>query len=839
MFSWRRRSVLLGLIGFSCLLIGLTVLFAELGLDNADKLASVFGAFSGVSGLAIAGVSLFQDRSPRRENTGVASEQLEALARALRRPAAIPVRAARSLPTDIPDFVDRETVLERIEAAAGRAGSGTAAVCTISGMAGVGKTALAVRAAHRLADSFPDGALFLNLHGHSADQAPVPPGRALEALLHGLGLAPDQVPESLEERAALWRSQTADSRTLVVLDNAADDRQVVPLIPAGPCLTIVTSRRRLVLDGGQVVALNALATQDAVRLLTGAVGAERLQSGSGEVREIVSRCGRLPLAVRLAAGHLQSHPAWTPGNLLSEMREAEARDDLPIPGQNGVMAAFHPSYEGITPDQQRLLRRLALHPGTDFDVPAAGALYGGTIADTAAGLEALSEQSLLEEPAYRRYRLHDLVRDFVLHRVEQEPPAETSAARARLIDYYTAASVRAERVINLLGFRDSENEIEHPPAEAPAFASHAEAMAWLETERPNLHACVELAVEGGQTARAARLARAMAYFLRLSGHWTDAADLCRRAAQWCADLGDSACSADMVFLSGDIARLTGRHREARSYYEQALAVYRESGDRHREARTLHSLGDLDRMQHRYEAAIDIYTRALTVYESTGNRLSSARAVHSIADAHRLAGNGEAAMDQYETVLGMYRELEDPVGAVRARHGIADVQVLGGNGLQALPALQDALRAYRELGDRLGEADALHSIGAAHLAAGEPDEAVRHLRQARDVYISLGDERQEVQTLLKLGQAHAAAGDLEEALASCEAAAAASQEADDLYLRADAERLLGRLLLSAGRRDEAAAHLRAGLGLLRELGSPLADDLRAELRRAEPGPAEEP
>ncbi|MFA1539085.1 ATP-binding protein [Actinomadura monticuli] len=831
MSSWRRPPVLMRMFGLTCLLVALAALFTMLGLDAADKVASVLGAFSGVLGLVVAGVGLSQARATQQEAAEAATEQLMTLSRALRRPPAIPARATQSLPKDIPDFVNRDAMLRRIGDAAGSAAANTGAICTINGMAGVGKTTLAVHAAHGLADSFPDGALFLDLHGHSADQAPVSPNRALEALLHALGLGPEQVPESLEERAALWRSQTADSRQLVLLDNAADWGQVVPLIPAGPCLTIITSRRRLVLDGGSVVGLNALATQDAVQLLNRVVGAERLRGHSDEVREIVTRCGRLPLAVRLVAGHLQSHPAWTPGNLLSEMTASGGRDDVPVPGQNGVMAALHPSYEGIAPDHQRLLRRLALHPGPEFGVHAAAMLYGGSLAETVAGLDALSDQSLLEEPAYRRYRMHDLVRDYVSRRAHEDPPAEASAAEDRVIDYYTVVTLRAERIINLLGSRDFEHEVEHPPSEIPAFASHTEAMTWLEIERPNLHACVELAVDTGRPARAARLARAMAYFLRLGGHWQDAADLCRRAARWCADLGDATCAADMKFLSGDIARLSGHQSEARAFYEEALEVYHDLADRHWEARTLHSIGDIERTQRRYDEAIGIYTRALNAYVSTGNRLATARALHSIADAHRLAGAGEAAMDHYQTILGIYRELNDPVGTARALHGIADVHVLNGDGARALPSFQDALRTYRELGDRLGEADTLSSLGVAHIAGGNHGEGVRHLREALDLYVALGDHRQEARTLMTLGRTAAAAGDLEEATTSCAASVVAAQELDDPILRADAERALGAVLLSAGRRDEAAARFRTALTLLRNLGSPLAEAVQAELDQA--------
>ncbi|TDE18862.1 tetratricopeptide repeat protein [Actinomadura sp. 6K520] len=812
------------------LLAGLGFLFAAIGLDNADKLGSVLGAFSGILGLVIAGISLTQAQTIRRETRAAGSEQILALARAIRPTSVIPVQAKDSLPADIADFVNREDVLNRIERHSEQVSPNFSAVCTVSGMAGVGKTALAVRAAHNLAHAYPDGKFFLNLHAYSADRAPVPPERALEALLRAHGLTAEQIPNSLEERIALWRSETANAQYLLLLDNAIGPEQVLPIIPAGPCLTIITSRRRLILDGGRNFSLSALATQEAIQLLAQAMGGDQLGGTTDELRSIVSHCGRLPLAIRLVARHFERHPAWTPENLLAELTSDRNRHEGLVTGQGEVMTAFQLSYEGLDPEQQRLLRRLALHPSYDLGVYAAAVLDGTNVAEVIAGLDVLTDQNLLEEPAYRRYQLHDLLREYALHRAQDDTAADIQAARGRLIDYYTFMALQAERLINLLGFRNLQGAIEWQPNDTPSLSSHAEAISWLETERPNLHACVELAVEMGQFARATRLARALLYFLRLKGYWTDATDLCQRATQWCEELDDQICMADMKFHAGDIARLTGRHSEAQSFYRVALTIYQELGDQHYEARALHSLGDLERIRHRYETATDIYTQALSVYQDTGNHLAEARALHSIADTHRLAGRTQEALEIYQTILVTYRDLRDSVGKARVLHSIADIHALDERG-QALSSFQEALATYRELGDRLGEADALYSLGTAYSRSGQNAEELRHFNEALEVYKSLGDRHQEARTLAALAEAHATAGREEQVIANYQAATVASREVEDRNLEAEVERAWGQTLLSVGRREEAIDHLRVALALLESLGSPLVEDVQVDLDRA--------
>src|SRR3569833_4017 len=651
-------------VGF--LLLGAGVLFGELGLDRTDKVSSAIGALTGLVGLLFSVPSLVKDRTEKPS----AGQALPVQSR----PAVIPARAVDSIPRDVADFVDREKALAKCEARAyGRLSAGVTA-CVISGMAGVGKTTLAVRAASRLASSYPDSRLFLNLHAYSRDRPPLSPGGALDALLRAFGVQPERIPATDEERAALWRTETRNSHTLILLDNVEGPEQIVPLLPASPtCMIIATSRRRIVLDGACTVFLDSLDTGNAVQLMEMVVGSGRIERDPRSITAVVGRCGGLPLALRLVAKHFECHPTWEPRHLLAELSDRQNRNILVASGHGGLVASFELSYEGLTSGQQRMLRRLALHPSHDFSIHAAVALSGGNADDARVVLDSLFDHSLVEEPQHGRYQIHDLVREFVKARTFVEDSAEErEEALNRLIDYYIAVTSRSEKMINLLGYRDKTDSLQWTPPEMPALASHEEAADWIETERPNLHACIQLADDIGQRTRAVRLARSMLYFLRLKGYWAEASELCVRSIEWCIELEDVACAADMRFLAGDIARLTGDQERALRFYGEALGGYQELGGRFLEARTQHTVGDLERTERRYDEALEVYSRARAGERGRGGGGAGARARRGGSDAHRLAHRTQEALANYETVLDIYQRLGDPVGQVRVLHSIGDI-----------------------------------------------------------------------------------------------------------------------------------------------------------------------
>ncbi|MEV0619349.1 NB-ARC domain-containing protein [Nonomuraea sp. NPDC050404] len=344
-------------------------------------------------------------------------------------PSRVPV--LRQLPADVPVFVGRTAELTTL--------AGTAVITTIDGMAGIGKTTLAVHAAHALAARFPDGQLFMDLHGHSPAIRPVGPAEALERMLRAWGVEPEDVPRHVDDRAALYRSLLADRRVLIVLDNAADEDQVRPLLPGSAgCRVLITGRRRLDgLDGARTVSLGVLPVADAVDLFAGTAGAERLAgTPSRLVREVVELCGLLPLQIRLAAARLRSHPRWTVAHVVELMREHDG--NALETGQRGLSEALELSRRELNGAQQRAYRLLGLHPGRDISVQAAAALVGTSVIVVRPLVQQLADLHLLEETEPGRYRFHVLVREHARRTaLREESPADRRTALNRLRDHYS------------------------------------------------------------------------------------------------------------------------------------------------------------------------------------------------------------------------------------------------------------------------------------------------------------------------------------------------------------------------------------------------------------------
>jgi DNA-binding SARP family transcriptional activator len=372
------------------------------------------------------------------EELGVApSAEIQELHRAIlardpRLTAPVPrAEAGRNdLPSDVPDFVGRSAELTRLLTTAGPE-DGPTAVVTIDGMAGVGKTAFAVRAAHRVAGRYRDAQLFVDLHGHNAGRRPADPAVALDVLLRAVGVAGERIPPGLDERAALWRTELIDRRVLIVLDDAADAAQVRPLLPGGSgCLVLVTSRRRLTdLDASDTLSLDVLPHADAMALFTRLAGEGRAAAETAAVAEVVQACGCLPLALRIAGGRLRGRSSWTVGHLSRRLREHRPWLDEFATGDRSLTAAFTLSYERLSPDRQHMFRLLGLLCSTNVEAHQAAALADVRLDRAERLLEDLVDVHLLEQPTAGRYRLHDLLRRFACTKACETLP-ETSRREA-------------------------------------------------------------------------------------------------------------------------------------------------------------------------------------------------------------------------------------------------------------------------------------------------------------------------------------------------------------------------------------------------------------------------
>jgi len=447
--------------GFAGVLRGLRI---QAGLTQEELAAA-----AGLSSRAISYLERGVVATPHRDTVrllagalrleGPARAEFEAAARgrAVPTPAAAGGTAAgwaawRGLPRDIASFTGRERELaELADAAAGAADSGrVVGIHAIGGMAGIGKTAFAVHAAHRLAPRFPDGQLFLPLHGHTPGQRPAGPADALASLLQAIGVPAARIPAGLEPRTALWRDRAAGRRLLVILDDAAGSDQVRPLLPgSADSLVLVTSRRRLTaLEEARPISLDTLPPPEAAGLLVRLAARPGLSPADPAVAEIIRLCGFLPLAIGMVARQLHHHPAWTGPGRSAELAGAASRLGLLATENVSVAAAFDLSYANLSETQRRLFRRLGLHPGPDIDAHAAAALDGTGLAAARRGLEDLYDQCLLTEPAPGRYRLHDLLREHARDLAARRDPGDDRAAAAtRLLDYYQHTAARANALI--------------------------------------------------------------------------------------------------------------------------------------------------------------------------------------------------------------------------------------------------------------------------------------------------------------------------------------------------------------------------------------------------------
>jgi tetratricopeptide (TPR) repeat protein/transcriptional regulator with XRE-family HTH domain len=758
-----------------------------------------------------------------------ARAEFEAVARG--RPApAIPVTAGaaamRTLPRDIASFTGRQQELVRLaEAATGAGGpGGVVGIHAIGGMAGVGKTAFAVHAAHRLADRFPGGQIFLPLHGHTPGQRPVDPVDALASLLATIGVPAAQVPPGLEARMALWRDRLAERQLLLVLDDAAGSDQVRPLLPGGGGnLVLVTSRRHLsALEDATSVSLDTLPPGEAAALLVRLAARAELTPADPVVAEITRLCGFLPLAIGMVARQLHHHPAWTAAARAAEMAAARDRLELMATENLSVAAAFNLSYQDLTADQQRLFRRLGLHPGTDIDAYAAAALDGADLGAARRSLEALYDQYLLTEPAAGRYRLHDLIREHARSLADHvDPGRDRNGATARLLDYYQHTAALADALIT----RQTRPGRPAParadgviPTAVPDLADGEQALAWARAERVSLLACLDDATATGHHTRIIALTAGLAGLLRLDGPWAEAITRHTAAIQAARHLGDRLGQANALTDLGDVRLLTGDYPAATQALEQALGLYRDLGDRLGQANALHDLGFVRRATGDYPAAAQALEQALGIYRDLGDRLGQANALLFLGAVRRLSGDYPAAAQALEQALGLYRDLGDRLGQAHALRELGDVWRLTGDHLAAAQVLEQAMGLYRELGDRLGQARALTFLGAVRRLTGDYPAAAQALEQALGIYHDIGNRLGQANALLFLGGVRRLRGDYPAAAQALEQALGIYRDLGDRGAEAEALNETGTLHRVSGDLTQAEGCHQQALDLARAIAS---------------------
>ncbi|WP_329001897.1 NB-ARC domain-containing protein [Kribbella sp. NBC_00709] len=603
------------------------------------------------------------------------------------------------LPYDGAAFVGRDDVLAQVVDALRTGGP---AVVAIDGMAGVGKTALAVRAARQLAEVYPDGRLFIDLHGYTPGNEPVSALQALDRLLRTLSVPAERIPADLEERAALWRSELAGRRILVVLDNAPDSAAVRPLLAGGPrCGVLVTSRRQLTgLDATARVALDVLRPEDAQELLAEIVGPDRAGS-AGAAAAVVSQCGHLPLAIRVAGSRLRHRPSWTIEHLSKRLDAEDRRLAELSTDSGGVSPAFALSYEHLPPDQQRLFRLLGAMTGQDIEMYAAAALADVGVVEAEDLLEQLVDANLLLQLRPGRFQFHDLLRQYA-RTLAPEPDAVR-----RLLDYYLSATAEASAAI----FGSRLHPLPEPATvRLPEFASVADGLAWIDTEGANVLATIRYAESSGALEHAWRtgLAVASCFFHR------------------------------------------GRVDELDEALDQALRAAVRDSDTEAESRVLLSIGSLGRYRFGAEESLRTLEEARDKLPESADLTLRARLLASIGYSLAKLRPDDHALAVLDDALEASRKADDRSIAARV---LAYIGVAYSDRLefaQALTAYQESLAQ----GDPGVRPEVLNGIGECLLELDRVDEAITGLTTARDLGIERGADYSLIYSYAFLGTAYA-------------------------------------------------------------------------------------
>ncbi|MEU1486699.1 BTAD domain-containing putative transcriptional regulator [Streptomyces sp. NPDC005752] len=701
-------------------------------------------------------------------------------------PTAVPVRPAQ-LPATVPDFTGRAAFVRELGDRLASAEGSVMAVSALAGIGGVGKTTLAVHVAHQARPHFPDGQLYVDLQGAGARAAE--PETVLGAFLRALGTAESAIPDSLDERAALYRSTLDGRRILVLLDNANDAAQIRPLLPGTEgCAALVTSRVRMVdLAGAHLVDLDVMSPEEALELFTRIVGDERVRSEREAALDVVAACGFLPLAIRIAASRLAARRTWTVSVLAAKLADERRRLDELQAGDLAVKATFELGYGQLEPAQARAFRLLGLADGPDISLAAAAALLNLDPHTAEDLLESLVDTSLLESAAPGRYRYHDLVRLYARACAErdEQPPEGRELALSRLLDFYlaTAAGVYALE-------RPGDRTVDHlEPTRHPglAFAERPHALDWLYAEADCLLACVlqshgerslrravdllmavkdlaesganarryetaalalrDAAMTAGDARAEGRARTTLTQVYSTAGRFEQADSEAHHAMALGTAAGDPWTSGNAPNERGILSIYRNHPEEGATYLQEAIEAFRADGNRPGEASALCNLSRIHLALARTDSAVELAQQGIAIYDRLGLALRLANGRYALGLALTQAGRLSEALEQLTQALGIFHENRQPLWEGVTHFRLAEVHLAARRFTLAAAHAEQAI-ALRGIGGEWRRGTVLTVLGRALEHLEQPDRARACWHEALAIYEQLGSaETDEVRRLL--------------------------------------------------------------------------------------------
>ncbi|MES9555680.1 MULTISPECIES: BTAD domain-containing putative transcriptional regulator [unclassified Streptomyces] len=665
-------------------------------------------------------------------------------------PAPAPVRPAQ-LPATVPDFTGRASFVRELGARLATAEGSVMAVSALAGIGGVGKTTLAVHVAHQARQHFPDGQLYVDLQGAGARAAE--PETVLGAFLRALGTADSAIPDSLDERAALYRSTLDGRRILVLLDNAHDAAQVRPLLPGtAGCAALITSRVRMVdLAGSHLVDLDVMSPEEALQLFTRIAGEERVSAEREAALDVVAACGFLPLAIRIAASRLSARRTWTVSVLAAKLADGRRRLDELQAGDLAVKATFELGYGQLEPAQARAFRLLGLADGPDISLTAAAALLDLEAHAAEDLLEALVDTSLLESAAPGRYRYHDLVRLYARACAERdEEPAERESALSRLLDFYlaTAAGVYA---LERPGDRTVAH-LEPTGYKGLTFTRHEHALDWLYSEANSLLACAQQSTAAGTIRRSVDLLLAckdLAESGANSRQFESVATVLRDAA---AVAGDPRSEARARTTLAQVHSTAGRFDQADEEARKAMWLAPSTDDVWTHCNAPNEVGIIAGYRNRLDEAEALLQQTIAAFRADANQPGEASALCNLSRVHLAIGHTTSAVELASEGVALYNRMGLTLRLANGRYALGLALARAGRQEEAQDRLSEALSVFRDSRQRLWEGMTLFRLAEVHLDAGRSAQAAGLAEQALAVLLHVGGEWRRANVLTVLGKA---------------------------------------------------------------------------------------